>query len=35
MQRLKKAEQFEQNHDNDNYSDDVEDASVHTVLISK
>jgi hypothetical protein len=26
---LEQAEQFEDNHDNDNYSDYVEDASVH------
>jgi hypothetical protein len=33
--RLEEAEQFEQDHDNDNYSDYVEDASVHAVLISE
>jgi hypothetical protein len=26
---LEQAEQFEDDHDNDNYSDDVEDVSVH------
>ena len=28
---LEKAEQFEHDYDNDNYSDYVEDASVHAV----
>ena len=32
---LEEAEQFEHDHDNDNHSDDVEDASVHAVLISE
>jgi hypothetical protein len=32
---LEEAEQFEHNHDDDNYSDYVEDASVHAVLISE
>jgi hypothetical protein len=32
---LEEAEKFEHDHDNDNHSDDVEDASVHVVLISE
>ena len=32
---LEEAEQFEHNHDNDNYSDYIEDASVDAVLISE
>ena len=32
---LEEAEQFEHDHDNDNHSYDVEDASVHAVLISE
>ena len=31
---LKYAEQFEHDYDNDNYSNDIEDASVHVGLIS-
>jgi hypothetical protein len=31
---LKQSEEFEDNHDNDNYSDYVEDASVHARVIS-
>jgi hypothetical protein len=32
---LKQAEQFKDNYDNDNYTDYVENASVHGKIISK
>jgi hypothetical protein len=32
-QLLKKAEQFEYDYDNNNYSDNIEDASVHSVTV--
>ena len=32
-QPLKKAEQFEYDYDNNNYSDNIEDASVHSVTV--
>jgi hypothetical protein len=32
-QLLKKAQQFEYDHDNNNYSDNIEDASVHSVTV--